>query len=195
MELEVAVLVGSFHRKGAEPRRTYNSSVLLDASGAVVALYNKIHLFDIEIPGQVSFRESDDIIAGQESVVASIGDTCIGLSVCYDLRFPELYRRLTQMGADLLTVPAAFTMQTGKDHWEVLLRARAIENQCYVLAPDQWGAHGGVRHSHGHSMIIDPWGHVIARVSDGEGWASAWLEPELLARVRRNLPCASHRRL
>ena len=195
VELQVAVLVGSFHRRGDEARRTYNSSVLLDASGAVVALYDKIHLFDIEIPGEVSFRESDDIIAGCDTVVASIGDTCIGLSVCYDLRFPELYRSLVRQGAELLTVPAAFTLQTGKDHWEVLLRARAVENQCYVLAPGQWGAHGGSRQSYGHSMIVDPWGHVIARVSDGEGWACAWLDPERLVSVRRNLPCASHRRL
>ncbi len=195
VECEAAILVGSFHRSGDDPMRTWNTSVLLDGSGAVVAVYDKIHLFDIEIPGQVCFRESDDIIAGTAPVLATIGDTTIGMSVCYDLRFPELYRHLAAHGAEILTVPAAFTLQTGKDHWEVLLRARAIENQCYVLAPGQWGAHGGKRHSYGHSMIIDPWGHVIARSSDGDGWASAWLEPEHLITIRRNLPCADHRRL
>lgn len=195
VECEAAMLVGSFHRSGADPDRTWNTSVLLDATGATVAVYDKIHLFDIEIPGQVSFRESDDIIAGEEPVLANIGNTSIGLSVCYDLRFPELYRTLAARGAEILTVPAAFTLQTGKDHWEVLLRARAVENQCYVIAPGQWGAHGGARHSYGHSMIIDPWGHVIARASDGEGWASAWLEPERIVTIRRNLPCADHRRL
>jgi len=195
VQSEAAILVGSFHRSGDDPERTWNTSVLLDASGAAVAVYDKIHLFDIEIPGEVSFRESDDIIAGDRPVLATIGDTTIGMSVCYDLRFPELYRQLRAQGAEILTVPAAFTLQTGKDHWEVLLRARAIENQCYLLAPGQWGAHGGKRHSYGHSMIIDPWGHVVARVSDGEGWASAWLDPQCLATIRRNLPCADHRRL
>lgn len=194
-DLQVAILVGSFHRASDQPPKSHNTSVLIDASGAIHATYDKIHLFDIDIPGQVSFRESDDIVPGTQPVVATLGNTRIGLSVCYDLRFPELYRELARMGAELLTIPAAFTMQTGKDHWEVLLRARAIENQCYVLAPGQWGVHGGKRHSYGHSMIVDPWGQVVAQVSDGEGWAAAWLDPAHLAAVRRNLPCAQHRRL
>ena len=122
-------------------------------------------------------------------------DTTFGLTICYDLRFPELYRRLLDQGAEVLCVPAAFTLMTGMDHWEVLLRARAIENQCWLLAPGQWGPHGGSRYSYGHSMIIDPWGHVVAKCSDGEGWVTAWLEPDKLASVRRNLPCGEHRRL
>jgi deaminated glutathione amidase len=196
-ELGVAILVGSFHEATEEPsQRAYNTSVLLGADGSILATYRKIHLFDIDLAGSpVAFRESDDIKPGDKPVVAKLGDTSIGLSVCYDLRFAELYRQLVGLGASVLTVPAAFTNTTGMDHWEVLLRARAIENQCYVVAPNQWGRHGGKRHSYGHSMIVDPWGHVVARVSNGEGWASAWLEPEKLASVRRNLPCAQHRRI
>lgn len=196
-ELQRFVLVGSFHEQADDSRgRPYNTSVLLGREGEILATYRKIHLFDIDIAGSpVSFRESDDIAAGRSPVTAALGGTTVGMTVCYDLRFPELYRQLLQAGAEVLTVPAAFTNTTGQDHWEVLLRARAIENQCYVIAPNQWGRHGGSRHSYGHSMIIDPWGHVVAKVSDGEGFATAWLEPELLASVRRNLPCASHRRL
>ena len=196
-KLEVAILVGSFHEATEDGSgRAFNTSVLIDARGAIVATYRKIHLFDIDIAGShVSFRESDDIKPGEEAVLTALGDVKIGLSICYDLRFPELYRQLTGQGAEVLTVPAAFTNTTGMDHWEVLLRSRAIENQCYVVAPNQWGRHGGKRHSYGHSMIIDPWGHVLARVGQGEGWACAWLEPDRVATVRRNLPCAAHRRL
>ncbi|MCO4761291.1 MAG: carbon-nitrogen hydrolase family protein [Myxococcales bacterium] len=194
-ELDVALLLGSFHKASAEPTRAYNTSVVIDRTGQIVTTYDKIHLFDIDVPGQVTFKESDDIIPGTQPVIADIEGMRLGLSICYDLRFPELYRKLAEAGAEVITVPAAFTAQTGKAHWEVLLRARAIENQCYVLAPDQWGIHGGKRHSHGDSMIIDPWGQVIARVSDGVGFACAWLDPDRLDSVRRNLPCADHRRL
>jgi len=194
-EVGAAVLVGSCQEATDEPHKVYNTSVLIDQSGAIVATYRKIHLFDIDIPGQVTFMESAHVVAGSEAVTADIGDTRFGLSICYDLRFPELYRALRARDADVLLVPAAFTAQTGKDHWEVLLRARAIENQCWLLAPAQWGHHGGPRLSHGHALIVDPWGHVVARCSDGEGFASAWLDPDLLAQVRRNLPCHQHRRL
>lgn len=196
-ELGVAVLIGSFHEAtGDAQSRAYNTSVLVGADGEIISTYRKIHLFDIDVTGSpLSFRESDDIKPGTAPVVAKLGGTRIGLSICYDLRFPELYRKLEEQGATVLTVPAAFTNTTGMDHWEVLLRARAIENQCYVVAPNQWGRHGGRRHSYGHSVIIDPWGHVIARVSNGEGWASAWLEPDKVSAVRRNLPCAQHRKI
>ncbi len=193
-ELNVALLLGSFHRAGPSTTKAYNTSVLFDRTGAVVTTYDKVHLFDIDVPGTVTFRESDAIAAGDTPVVTDVDGMRLGLSICYDLRFPEYYRRLVDAGAEVLAVPAAFTAQTGKAHWEVLLRARAIENQCFVLAPDQWGIHGGKRHSHGDSMIIDPWGQVIARVSDGIGYATAWLDPAHLARVRRDLPCGSHRR-
>ena len=194
-EIGAAILLGSYQQVSDEPHRVYNTSILLDATGQIVGKYEKIHLFDIDIPGQVSLRESDNIKPGGTPVTANVLDTCFGMTICYDLRFPELYRKLLEAGAEVLLIPAAFTLQTGKDHWEVLLRARAIENQCYVLAPGQWGHHGGTRHSYGHSMIIDPWGHVIAKVSDGEGFATAWLEPDRVATVRRNLPCQQHRRL
>ncbi|HAN31074.1 MAG TPA: hydrolase [Myxococcales bacterium] len=194
-ELEVTILLGSFHRCSEFEERAYNTSVLINERGDVVGHYDKIHLFDIDVPGEVSFKESNDIVPGQEPVMLQGAGLNIGLTVCYDLRFPELYRKLTDIGAQVLTVPAAFTAETGKHHWLVLLRARAIENQCYVVAPDQWGRHGGKRHSHGESVIIDPWGQVIAKVGDGVGYATAWIDTELIDRIRRNLPCAQHRRL
>jgi predicted amidohydrolase len=194
-ELGVAILLGSFQQTSGEAQKVYNTSVLLGPDGKVAGKYEKIHLFDIDIPGVVSLRESDYIKPGTEPVVAELFGTRFGMTICYDLRFPELYRKLLDKGAEVLLVPAAFTLQTGKDHWEVLLRARAIENQCYLLAPGQWGPHGGQRYSYGHSMIIDPWGHVIAKCSDGEGFATAWLDPDKLVSVRRNLPCREHRRL
>jgi len=194
-EVQAGILLGSYQQNSDESHRVYNTSVLLGPDGKVISKYEKIHLFDIDIPGQVSLRESDHIKPGAETVTGDLFGTCFGLSICYDLRFPELYRKLLDAGAEVLLIPAAFTLQTGKDHWEVLLRARAIENQCYVLAPGQWGHHGGTRNSYGHSVIIDPWGHVIAKVSDGEGFACAWLDPVKLASVRRNLPCQSHRRV
>lgn len=193
-EVRAAILVGSYQEQSADPHKVHNTSVLLDRNGERVASYRKVHLFDIDIPGAVSFRESAHVVPGDRAVVADVEGARVGLSVCYDLRFPELYRRLLDQGAEVLMIPAAFTLQTGKDHWEVLMRARAIENQCYVLAPGQWGHHGGVRHSYGHSLIVDPWGHVVAKCSDGEGWATAWLDPQLLTQVRRNLPCGQHRR-
>jgi len=193
-ETGAAILIGSVQQLSDEAHRVYNTSILLDAQGTIVGKYEKLHLFDIDIPGQVTYQESANVKPGDKAITADWKGTRFGMTICYDLRFPELYRKLLDQGAEVLLVPAAFTMQTGKDHWEVLLRARAIENQCYVLAPGQWGHHGGVRHSYGHSMIIDPWGHVIARCSDGEGYAAAWLDPDKLATVRRNLPCASHRK-
>jgi predicted amidohydrolase len=192
-ELGAAILIGSYQEATAEPHRVHNTSVLLGPDGGRAGVYRKIHLFDIDIPGQVTFKESAHIKPGHDPVTADLFGTRFGMSVCYDLRFPELYRKLLQQGAEVLLVPAAFTAQTGKDHWEVLLRARAIENQCWLLAPGQWGLHGGPRHSYGHSLIIDPWGHVVARCSDGEGFAAAWLDPEVLVNVRRNMPCQSHR--
>lgn len=193
-ELGVAILIGSYQEATEEAHRVYNTSVLLDPAGEVVQAYRKVHLFDIDIPGSVTFKESDHVLPGGDAVTGDLFGTRFGMTVCYDLRFPEMYRKLLDKGAEVLCIPAAFTLQTGKDHWEVLLRARAIENQCYVIAPGQWGHHGGARHSYGHSMIIDPWGHVIARCSDGEGFATAWIDPPYQAQVRRNLPCGSHRR-
>ncbi len=194
-ECEVAILLGSFQQCSDEVERVHNTSLLIAPDGQIAGKYEKIHLFDIDIPGSVTLKESDNVKPGTQTVVADLLGTRWGMSICYDLRFPELYRQLLDKGAEVLLVPAAFTLQTGKDHWEVLLRARAIENQCYLLAPGQWGHHGGIRNSYGNSMIIDPWGQVIARCSDGVGFVTARLDANRLREVRQNLPCADHRRI
>jgi predicted amidohydrolase len=197
-ELGIHVLVGSFNEAApGEPGRCFNTSVLLAPDGSVAATYRKLHLFDVDVPDGPRFQESATTAPGRRIATTAIGPHVFGLSICYDLRFPELYRCLADAGATVLTVPAAFTAQTGKDHWEVLLRARAIETQCWVLAPGQCGRHddGGLRNSHGHSMIVDPWGHVVARCSDGPGVAVADLDPHRVARVRRAMPVADHRRI
>jgi predicted amidohydrolase len=172
-----------------------NTSVLLDESGAIRGRYRKIHLFDVEIPGGHTFKESDTVAAGAEPAVVETPLGLLGLTICYDLRFPELYRDLARRGARLLAVPAAFTRETGKDHWHVLLRARAIENQAYVIAPAQWGFHGGKRTSYGHALVADPWGVVLAECGEKDGFALAAVDLEYQDKVRRTLPCLSHRRL
>ncbi|MGZ6077300.1 MAG: carbon-nitrogen hydrolase family protein [Myxococcaceae bacterium] len=194
-ETSVHLLAGSVLEAGAPGDRVYNTSVLFGPDGERLAVYRKIHLFDAEVGDGASYRESDAVAPGEGPVTARTPFGIVGLSICYDLRFPELYRELSGAGAVLLTVPSAFTLMTGKDHWEVLLRARAIENQAYVLAPAQGGRHTDQRVTYGHAMVVDPWGLVTARASDGEGLALAELDPELLARVRRNLPVLRHRRL
>jgi deaminated glutathione amidase len=191
----ISILVGSFPEAGATADRCRNTSVLVGPDGSVVAVYRKIHLFDVELPGGQVLLESDAITPGTEVVNASHLGMNWGLSVCYDLRFPELYRQLRLGGAEALFVPSAFTARTGPDHWQVLLQARAIENQCYVIAPGQWGHHMPGRDSHGRSVIIDPWGTVVATVSDGVGLAVADLDPALVAEVRRRMPCIDHARL
>ena len=172
----------------------YNALVAVFA-GRVVAVYRKIHRFDATLPDGSRLAESDLVLAGETPHVLAAPFGKIGLSICYDLRFPELYRALSAAGAEILVVPSAFTLLTGIDHWEPLLRARAIENQAYVLAPAQYGPHGGGRHSFGHSLAVDPWGAVIAQVSRGEGMALTWLRADLLERVRGDLPALEHRRL
>ncbi|MGZ3479452.1 MAG: carbon-nitrogen hydrolase family protein, partial [Myxococcaceae bacterium] len=184
-ETSVHLLAGSVLEAGAPGDRVYNTSVLFGPDGERLAVYRKIHLFDAEVGDGASYRESDAVAPGEGPVTAQTPFGIVGLSICYDLRFPELYRELSGAGAVLLTVPSAFTLMTGKDHWEVLLRARAIENQAYVLAPAQGGRHTDQRVTYGHAMVVDPWGLVTARASDGEGLALAELDPELLARVRR----------
>jgi predicted amidohydrolase len=193
----IHLLLGSFNEQGPTGERCYNTSVLFAAEGSRVALYRKIHLFDVDVSAEVRFRESATVEPGGEVVVASTGIGAIGLSVCYDVRFPELYRRLVDAGAEILTVPSAFTLTTGKDHWYALLRARAIETQCYLLAPAQSGRHddGGLRHSYGHSLVVDPWGQVVASTSDGAGLALAEIDLERVRRVRRAIPVANHRKL
>jgi predicted amidohydrolase len=194
-ELSITLLGGSVLEPGAPGNRLYNTSVLFGPDGTALAVYRKIHLFDVEVGDGQTYHESKVVAPGTEVVVAETALGKVGLSVCYDLRFPELYRRHADEGAVLLTVPAAFTLATGKDHWEVLLRARAIENQAYVFAPAQQGRHPKDRMTWGHAMVVDPWGLVTARCSEGPGFALGQFDPELVARVRRTLPALQHRRL
>lgn len=189
------VVLGGFWEKGEKPEQVRNACVHVDATGAVRAVYRKIHLFDVDLPDGTRLMESETVEAGSETVVTDAPFGRLGLSVCYDLRFPELYRRLVDDGAIALAIPAAFTLTTGKDHWHVLLRARAIEAQSYVLAAAQFGHHYGRRWSYGHALIADPWGTVLAEHGDGEGAVVARLDTEVVERVRAGLPSLRHRRL
>jgi predicted amidohydrolase len=195
-ELGIWVHAGSFHEAGPDDRRTYNTSLVFSPEGALTATYRKIHLYDVEIAGRVSYQESRSVAAGEQTVVADVAGVRTGLSICYDLRFPELYRRLAVEGAArILVVPAAFMLHTGRDHWEVLLRARAIENQCYVVAAGQIGDHEPGRTCFGRSMIIDPWGTVLAQAPDTVGIVTADLDLERIEQIRSELPSLANRRL
>jgi predicted amidohydrolase len=187
------LLAGSITERIDGGDRTYNTSCLLSPAGERVATYRKIHLFDNDVPG-AAYRESSTVAPGDEVVTGAVDDLELGLSVCYDLRFPELYRALVDRGAQAVTVPAAFMARTGVDHWEPLLRARAIENQVFVVAAGQIGAVTPAQPLHGHSMIIDPWGTPIATASDGAGVVVADLDLDHLAEVRRRMPSLEHRR-
>ena len=190
-ELGVVLVAGSFAERGEE--KAFNTSVLIDEGGDVVATYRKIHMFDVEVGGVV-YRESEHEEPGAEAVVADAGGLELGLTVCYDLRFPELYRILAVRGARAFTIPSAFTTHTGRDHWEVLLRARAIENQAFVLAAGQFGKAPPNYDSYGRSMIVDPWGIVLAAAPDGEGFAACELDLAGQERIRRTLPSLANRR-
>ncbi|MGV0027336.1 carbon-nitrogen hydrolase family protein [Phormidesmis priestleyi] len=175
--------------------KVYNTALLVAPNGQEIARYEKVHLFDVNLPDGNTYRESSMVVAGLKMPpvypTKELGN--IGLSVCYDVRFPEVYRQLSQMGAEVLLVPAAFTAHTGKDHWQVLLQARAIENTCYVIAPAQTGRHNPIRQSHGHAMIVDPWGVILADAGDTPGVAIAAIEPARLEQVRRQMPSLQHR--
>jgi len=182
----------------SDRQRIFNTSVLIDRDGELVATYRKIHLFDADPPGAVPSRESFLFAAGDQVVSADTEFGRAGLSICYDVRFPELYRRLAVAGAVLLFVPAAFRYETGVDHWDVLLRARAIEDQAFVIAAAQWGTWGPPdreRRTYGNSLVVDPWGRVIARAEDGVGVTFAELDLDEVRRVRQMLPALRHRRL
>ena len=194
-ELAIHLSAGSLLEKTPDEPRAYNTSCLFDPHGTLVARYRKLHLFDVDLPGRVSVRESATRAPGDEVVAVPTGLGTLGLSVCYDLRFPELYRRLVRAGAEVLLVPSAFTFPTGAAHWEVLCRARATENQCYLIAPDQTGTSPHGFADYGESLIVDPWGRVLARASEGEGVITAEIDRAYLARVRRELPCLAHARL
>jgi deaminated glutathione amidase len=192
-ELGIHLVAGSIAELVAGREKLSNTSTLIDADGEIVATYRKIHMFDVDVGG-VSYRESAQEEPGDEIVTAEVGDVPIGLTVCYDLRFPELYRILAVRGALLVTIPSAFTLHTGKDHWEVLLRARAIENQVFVLAPGQVGEAPPHYHSYGRSAIVDPWGVVLAEAPDSECFVTADLDFALQSRVRETLPSLANRR-
>jgi predicted amidohydrolase len=191
-ELGVHLLAGSIAERGAG-EKAFNASVLIGSDGEDLAVYRKIHMFDVDAGG-VSYRESAHEEPGSEVVSAAIGDLIAGLTVCYDLRFPELFRILAVRGARLFTVPSAFTLATGRDHWEVLLRARAIENQAFVVAPNQVGTAPPHYESFGHSAIVDPWGRMLAVAPAGEGFAAADLDLPAQDEVRESLPSLANRR-
>lgn len=188
---QIVVHGGSLIERDGEA--IYNTTVVFDRDGQELARYRKIHLFDITTPDGREFRESATFARGAGLVTYDALDTRIGCSICYDLRFPELYSQLAKDGAKVILVPSNFTLQTGKDHWELLLRARAIETQTYVLAPAQWGRYGSGRTSYGHTLIADPWGHVIAKAQDRVGYIAARLDLDEVDRIRRRMPCAEHR--
>ena len=188
------ILVGSTAETSADPLRPYNTSALIAPDGTIAALYRKVHLFDVAVDRGPVDTESARVTPGDRIVTAEVDGAILGLSICYDLRFPELYRALALAGAQILTVPANFTERTGRDHWEVLLRARAIENGAFVLAPAQIGGPPG-QPAFGRSMIIDPWGTVIAQASDTVGIIRADIETDRVAAVRRQIPALANRRL
>jgi len=194
-ELHIHLLAGSILEEIPGSNKSYNTSLLFDATGRLIANYRKIHLFDVDLANGVSLRESETRAFGDSISVAETELGCMGLTVCYDLRFPELYRGLADRGAQIVFVPSAFTAYTGKAHWETLLRARAIENQVYIVAPDQFGKSASSFETHGHSMIVDPWGRVLAVAADGPGIVAAEIDLDYLARVRAELPALMHRKL
>jgi predicted amidohydrolase len=195
-ELNMWILGGTIVIRGDTHRRVANSSLLIDAAGKRVARYDKIHLFDVSIPGRdEQYRESTHVTPGREPVIADTPVGKLGLSVCYDMRFPELYRELVTQGAEWLAMPAAFTVPTGRAHWETLLRARAIENLCYVVAPAQTGTHTSGRETYGDSLIVDYWGQVLSRLAKGTGVITAEIDLAKEAETRARFPVLDNRQL
>jgi predicted amidohydrolase len=192
-ERGIYLLGGSILEAHPSSIKLHNTSVLLRPDGEISAVYRKIHLFDVKAPDR-EYLESETIAPGAEVVTAKAGAATLGMSVCYDVRFPELYRLLALGGAEVLIVPAAFTLQTGKDHWELLLRARAVENQAFVVAPAQWGQKADGRWTYGRSLIVDPWGNVLAQSPDRDGFALATLDLGYLDRLREDFPALKNRR-
>ncbi len=189
------LLIGSIRAREAGMDKPFNRSIFISPAGEVVATYDKIHLFDVTVPGGHSYRESAQAVAGNRAVLAALPEMPLGLSICYDLRFPQLYQKLAAQGAQALAVPSAFTRPTGAAHWHTLLRARAIENACYVIAPAQCGTHPGGRETYGHSLMIDPWGEVLAEATeDMPQVIVATLDPARVAAVRAQIPVLAHRR-
>ena len=193
----IFIHAGSIMEKIEDEPRIHNTSVVFNREGEEIARYRKIHLFDVTTPDGASYKESQAVKAGDQVVTYDCEGVTIGCSICYDLRFPDLFQALAEKGAQMIALPAAFTLQTGKDHWEVLLRARAIETETYVCASAQTGSFtvgNEQRQTYGHSLVADPWGHVVAKASDGAGIVSARIDPERVERVRKLIPVAEHRR-
>jgi predicted amidohydrolase len=189
------LVLGGVTERSDDPARVHNTCAVIEPTGDVRATYRKIHLFDVDLADGTRLCESRVVAAGDAVVACDTVIGRVGLSICYDVRFPELYRRLVEEGAEVLSVPAAFTVTTGRDHWHVLLRARAIESQAYVLAPAQWGQHGHGRSTYGHALIVDPWGTIVAECPDGEGIALAEIDLARVRSIRAQLPSLRHRRL
>lgn len=194
-ELRIYLLAGSILEKIPGSEKSFNTSLLFDPAGNIIAAYRKIHLFDVDLANGVSLRESATRAPGEDVVVGRTKLCTMGLSICYDLRFPELYRELAKQGAGMVFVPAAFTAFTGAAHWETLVRARAIENQAYVVAPAQFGPSRSSFETHGHTMIVNPWGKIVAELADGAGVAAAEVDLDYLQKIRGELPALKHRRL
>ena len=193
---KITIHAGSILEKPKGAERLHNTTVVFNREGEEIARYRKIHMFDITAPDGTKYHESAAFAPGDRIVTYSCEGLIIGCAICYDIRFPELFQALAAKGAEMIVLPAAFTMQTGKDHWEVLLRARAIETQTYFCAPAQTGTHKvgeELRQSFGHSLVADPWGHVIAKASDGSGIVSARIDQALVRKVRAQIPVAQHK--
>jgi len=195
-ELGLWIIAGSLPLVSPEGERVYGACLVVDDGGRTRAIYRKIHLFDVDLPDrEESYRESNSMYPGDEPVTVSTPAGRIGVTICYDLRFPELFRTLVDDGASVFTVPAAFTAITGKAHWHTLLRARAIENLAYVIAPGQFGHHPDERETFGHSLIVDPWGRIIAEQAEGNCVVAADIDPEEPAKLRERFPALANRRL
>ncbi len=204
-EFCVPIVAGGFPMP-ASNGKVYNRSIICDSNGEIIASYDKIHLFDVTLSSDETYRESDTVEAGDlkptvctlssEQLGSNTQDPFnvnLGMTICYDLRFPELFRELTNLGSEIIFVPAAFTQPTGEAHWEVLLRARAIENSLFIVAPAQTGVHGSKRKTHGHAMIIDPWGNILSDAGREPGFAMATIDLNQLTEVRQKLPSIHHR--
>lgn len=194
-KFQITILGGGFPTPVENSDKAYNTALLIDSNGEALARYDKVHLFDVNVPDGNNYQESSTVMAGKDLPTVYNSETFgkLGLSICYDVRFPELYRHLSREGAEVLFIPAAFTAFTGKDHWQVLLQARAIENTCYVIAPAQTGNHYKRRFTHGHAMIIDPWGIILADAGEQIGVAIAEINPIRLQQVRQQMPSLQHR--
>jgi deaminated glutathione amidase len=191
---KIWLLIGSVAVLSDNEKLTYNRSLLFNPEGEIVAHYDKIHLFDVEVGDGQTYRESARILPGEKAVIAETPWAKLGMTICYDVRFPQLYRALAKSGASIITVPAAFTQVTGEAHWHVLLRARAIETGCFIVAPAQTGIHAGNRRTYGHSLIIDPWGKILADGGADEGIITADIDLDEVVKVRGKLPSLQHDR-